>query len=86
MSDRDATGLSAALLSIWKAIRCKYVSLSLQHVAALQLLGAHHILLHRITIGLETEDDKGFSEDRARRVEGENLQPQVRPFGLSQGR
>ena len=48
--------------------------LPLQGEAAPQMLGANHILQHRITICPEAKYNKGLSEDPVVRVKGENLQ------------
>jgi hypothetical protein len=54
----------------------------LQGEAAPQMLSAHHILQHRITICPEAEYDKGLPEDRVLRVKGENLQCKIWPVSL----
>ena len=48
--------------------------LPLQGEAAPQLLSAHHILQHRITIVPEAEYHKRLPEDPVLRVKGKNLQ------------
>src|SRR5580692_5763764 len=52
--------------------------LPLQGEAAPQMLGAHHILQHRIAVYPEAEYDKGLTENRVLRVKGENLQRHIR--------
>ena len=46
------------------------------------MLGAHHILQHRVTVFPEAEYDKGLPEDPVLRVKGENLQRQIWPVSL----
>src|ERR1700677_5970 len=54
-----------------------------QGEAAPQMLSAHHILQHRVTIYLEAEYNKGLPEDRVLYVKGKNLQRQIWPVSLS---
>jgi hypothetical protein len=58
------------------------LSLPLQGEAAPQMLSAHYILQHRVTIVPEAEYHKGLPEDRMLRVKGEDLQREIRPVSL----
>src|ERR1700730_18529299 len=57
--------------------------LPLQGEAAPQMLSAHHVLQHRITICPETKYHKGLPEDRVLAVKGKKPQRQVWPVSLS---
>src|SRR5215467_6478569 len=69
-----------------KRLECDPVQISLplplQRETAPQMLGTHHILQHRIIVLAEAEYNERLPEYRVLRVEGKDLQRQVRPVSI----
>lgn len=71
---------------VGKHLECDSVQvrlpLPLQGEANPQMLGAHHVLQHRIVIRAEAEYNEGLSEDRVLGIERKNLQGYILPVGF----
>ena len=71
---------------IGEHLKCDPVQVCLplpfQGETAPHVLGADHILHHRIAVSSEAENDEGLPEDRMLRVKRKNLQRQIRPVSL----